>query len=446
MQLQKPKLPVERIYEPNIIHNPRGWFGIWTPDGWRVHEKRFGNAERITVELSGDGKTTFFPEALRDPQSGKMEWQDDLHVMDDSFTDGGIYACEPRVEYPVGRPRWAISHTLLCYPVADHTLSTHEYRWDMTHGHLQTHFRRHVVIEAARTDSTSGRTVQLAHAPLSTTIEGNVCYPHPNSAVRGVWASAEKSGQNFYARRAIELLPMLNGVYALTPHSPVVQCHGAYATLPDDPLSSLFDLESGAAHDWQELQSVLKIPVDTPRVAMLRFPLMPARSNAYGCNLEIMSEIYGVVDSGHLSELHKRLGTAFVSGKVGYGRNDRFDGSVLADGYLPAFDFNNNGVIDEEDAQLLESQLGREVRHNLYLDAYFGNDWVSTSVSLEVENRPGAPLIADYEYGGGYDAQVGIVHLLDTPGPDQPVWVEYFYDAPAEAGENNIRVHLYRER
>jgi hypothetical protein len=446
MQPPKIRLPVERIYEPNIIHNPRQWFGVWTPQGWRVHKKRFGSAERITVKLSGDGKTTFFPEVLRDPQTGQMEWQDDLHLTDDSFTDGGIYSCDPRVEHPIGRPRWAISHTLLCYPVADHTLFTHEYTWDMTHGHLQTHFRRHVAIEAARTDSTTGRTVRLAHAPLSTMIEGNVCYPHPNSAVRGVWATPEKSGQNYYARRTIELLPMLNGIYALTPHSPVVQCHGVYATSLADPLQSLFDRETGVAHDWHELQTELKIPVDAPRLGMLRFPLRPVRSNAYGCDLEIMSEMYGVISGDHLAALRNRLGTEFVLGRVGYGSGDSFDGSVLADGYLPAFDFNNNGIVDDEDADVLAAHVGREVRHNLYLDAYFGNDWVSTSVSLEVENRPGVPLIADYEYGGGYDAQAGVVHLLETPGPDQPVWVEYFYDAPAEAGENNIRIHLYRER
>ena len=53
--------------------------------------------------------------------------------------------------------------------------------------------------------------------------------------------------------------------------------------------------------------------------------------------------------------------------------------------------------------------------------------------------------MADYEYGGGYDGMAGIVRLLDAPGPDQPVWVEYHYDTPAEPGEGNIRVHLYRE-
>jgi len=109
-----------RIYEPNIIHNPAVWMGIWTPHGWRIHKKRWGKAVRKTIYLSGDGQTTFFPNALCDPDTGKMAWQDDLHLKDDLYTDEGIYPADPRVEYPLGQPRWAVSHTLLNYPVADH--------------------------------------------------------------------------------------------------------------------------------------------------------------------------------------------------------------------------------------------------------------------------------------------------------------------------------------
>src|SRR5438034_6283378 len=101
-----------RIYEPNIIHNPLTWFGIFTPQGWRIHRKRFGRAQPLSITLSGDGKTTLFPGALRDPSSAQVQRQDDLHLQDDPFTDGGIYPADPRVEYPIGRPRWAVSHTL----------------------------------------------------------------------------------------------------------------------------------------------------------------------------------------------------------------------------------------------------------------------------------------------------------------------------------------------
>ena len=69
-----------RIYEPNIIHNPLTWFGIFTPQGWRIHRKRFGRAQPLSITLSGDGKTTLFPGALRDPSSAQVQRQDDLHL------------------------------------------------------------------------------------------------------------------------------------------------------------------------------------------------------------------------------------------------------------------------------------------------------------------------------------------------------------------------------
>lgn len=234
----------ERIYEPNIIHNPTNWMGIWTPHGWRIHKKRWGHAQTFTLFLSGDGRTTFFPEVFKDPNTGRVEWSDDLHVTDDSRTDGGIYPCDPRVEYPVGRARWAISHTLLCYPFADHSLYTHEYTWDLKHGHLQTHFRHHIELEEVRTDSKQGQTISVRHTPISTAIEGNVRYSQLNSAVRGAWDNPNKTGRNYYTSRAVQLLPMDNAVYVSTPQTPVVQCHGLYLTEPTDPLDQVFDRET----------------------------------------------------------------------------------------------------------------------------------------------------------------------------------------------------------
>ena len=133
----------------------RTWFGIWTPEGWRVHKKRWGNAKCLTHHLSGDGKTTIFPARLLDPETGQVEWQDDLHLEQDSFTDAGIYPADPRVEYPIGTPRWAVSHTLLCYPVADHNLHTHEYTWDLEAGNLRDAFPQACC--AGGSDDRSGR-------------------------------------------------------------------------------------------------------------------------------------------------------------------------------------------------------------------------------------------------------------------------------------------------
>lgn len=442
---QTPPWPT-RIYEPNIIHNPFTWMGIWTPHGWRVHKKRWGRAQRFTIALSGDGKTTFFPEALKDPQTGRVAWQDDLHLKDDPFTDGGIYPCDPRVEYPPGQPRWAVSHTLLCYPVADHTLYTHEYTWDMRHGHLQTHFRQHVPLEEARTDSRDGMTVRVSRKPISQTIEGNVHYPLPNSAVRGVWDNPQKKGKNYYTQRVVQLIRMHNAVYAVAPLMPVVQCYGMWEVRPEDPVHELFDEQTGLCRDTQRVIEELRIPLDEPKIGCLMPPYRQVPSKVYEGPISMLAATEGVVDEQVLAALRARLGARFEPGRVGYAAR----GQVSQDsrhyaGYCASFDLNENGVIDEEDEQRLAAHLGRTVRFNTYFHAYFGGDWLTTQICLEPEHRPGIPVIADYVYGGGYDAAAGIVRLLETPGPDQPVWVEYYHDAPAQPGHHNILVHLYRE-
>ena len=444
----QPRPQPERIYEPNIIHNPFTWMGIWTPQGWRVNRKRFGKAQRLNVTLSGDGKTTFFPEALIDPDTRRIEWRDDLHLTDDPFTDGGIYPADPRVEYPSGRPRWAVSHTLLCYPVADHTLYTHEYTWDLTHGHLQTHFHKHVMLEEARTDAIDGRTVRVQHTPICASIEANIAYPLLNSAVRGVWKNPQKQGTNFYARRVVQRIAMYNGVYLIAPHTPVVQCHGIWQALPEDRLDELFDRETDLCKDRSRLIEQCRISLDEPKLGMFQPKYRQVKSDVYEGEIALPTEQHAPVSEERLKALRKRLGSKFIPGKVGYGAANSFDGNaedLATAGYQCAYDFNNDGVIDHRDADILERHLGRIVRANLYFGGYFGGDWLSTAWCLEPNHRPGVEVIADYEYGGGYDSQTGVIRLLETPGPNQPVWVEYHHETPAERGEDNIVVHLYRE-
>ena len=446
MHITQPRMLPERIYEPNIIHNPRTWMGIWTPHGWRIHRKRFANAKRFTITLSGDGKTTFFPDALIDPASSVVGWQDDLHLHDDSFTDGGLYPADPRVEYPVGRPRWAISHTLMVYPVADHNLYTHEYTWDMVHGHLQTHFRKHVAIEEAQTDGNDGMTVRVNHKPISMTIEGNVHYPHPNSAVRGVWAGPDKKGTNFYTRRITQLIRMHNGVYAISPHIPVVQCYGMWAVLESDPIKEVFDHDTGECKDREQLIEQFHIPLDEPKIALLQPLYHQVHSHLYDGPASVLTDQEGTVPASHLQDLRAALGCRFTEGRVGYAHDNQVDHDAAGyAGYSTLYDLNENGIVDEEDAERISRHVGRVVRYNLYRHAYFGGDWLTTSVCLETEHRSGVPVIADYVYGGGYDGSAGVIRLLQTPGPNRKVWVEYHYDAPAEPGENNICIHLYKE-
>jgi hypothetical protein len=422
--------------------------GIWTPHGWRVHRKRFGKAIRKTIQLSGDGKTTFFPGALCDPATQRVEWQDDLHLKDDPLTDSGIFPCDPRVEYPPGRDRWQVSHTLLAGVVADHNLYTHEYTWDMTHGHLYTHFRTHVVCETARTDKRDGQTVQVSRTPISTTIEGNVSYPLNNSAVRGVWADPDKLTANLYTRRVVQLLAMHNGVYAISPYSPVVQCHGLYPVNQDDPIDSLFDRRTHECTDRRRLQEELHIPLERPKLGMvdMKQSLRLVPSRLYESEIWQLTENVRVVTPRDIEAVRERAGSKFVPGACGYAFEPTQDQSHEGyRGYNASFDLNSDGVVDERDVELIAGHVGKRVRYNLYQHAYFGGDWLSTSVATNPELDPGDLLVADYEYGGGYDSQTGVIRLQETPGPDQPVWIEYYYDAPAEPGENNIVVHLYRE-
>jgi len=442
-------LPPLRIYEPNIIHNPYTWMGIWTPHGWRVHEKRFGKAVRKTVRLNGDGVTTFFPRALCDPDTGKVEWRDDLHLRDDpQYTDSGIYPCDPRVEYPAGQPRWQVSHTLMVSPVADHNLYTHEYTWDMIHGHLYTCFHKHVALEEARTDAKDGRTVRVRHTPISSTIEGNMRYPNNNSAVRGVWSSPDKKGVNLYTRRVVQWVSMLNSIYAITPHTPVVQCHGLYYPDAGYPMHELFDPETRLCRDLQRLKDELLIPLDLHRLGGIRMDcsFKLARSRLYETDVFGLKEFSREVTDGDVEQVRGRVGLRYQHGRGGYAhepsKNKSHEGYR---GYDVRYDMNGDGVIDEADVELIAANVGRCVRYNLYQDAYFGGDWLSTTLGSNTEHEPGDPLIADYEYGGGYDAPAGVIRLHETPGPDQPVWVEYHYDAPAEPGDGNIVLHIYRE-
>ena len=359
-----------RVYEPNIVSNPLTHFGIWTPRGWRVHAKRWGSARRRTIHLSGDGQRTVFPGALLDPLTGRVEWSDDLHLRDDPFTDGGIYPSDPRVEYPPGRPRWAVSHTLLCYLSADHGLFTHEYTWALESGTLTTYFRERT-IQRARTNATDGRTVGVA-GPISTTIEGNVEYGTPCSAVRGVWTTADRRGRNLYTSRVSRVLEFHNGVYGTVDDGPVIDVHGIY--LPDAPL------DVGVIADHLPLGKRLAIPLDVPKLAMIRPPYRKVWSECYQTEVSLPATTHAVVNDSLVDAIRAKRGAWFAEGRVGFAQERAVGRDALGyAGYEPALDLNSDGVIDERDEQLAAAHVGRRVLLNQYLGAYFGGDWLQNT-------------------------------------------------------------------
>jgi hypothetical protein len=161
----------------------------------------------------------------------------------------------------------------------------------------------------------------------------------------------------------------------------------------------------------------------------------------------MMKRDFATVDAAHVGQLRQRLHSIYTQGKVGYSARTQqgLDMDHYA-GYCPQFDLNGNGVIDEEDEYRLARHLGREVRLNGYLFAYFGGDWITSGVNFQPEHNPGQGAIVKYAHGAGYDSTSGTIRLFDTPGPNKPVWVEYHHDMPAAPGDGNILIHLFRER
>jgi len=417
-------------YEPNIFSNPRTHYGTWTPEGWRVLQKRWAKTEPVELFLSGDGKRTKF--------ELPTEFVEDVHDADDPHTDGGIYPSEPRVEYPVGRPRWAISHTFLAYPFADKTLYEQEYVYDRAQRTLETFFREHVVCEEARTDDRDGMTVRVKHRPISRVVVGNKAYPYCNTAVRGVWASADKQGTNYYTSERLMLLSSANAVYIRIPHAPVVNCLGLWKARPTDP-----PVEDRAALE------AAGIPLSAPGISAFGYRFRKVFSQFYNSDLELFAEDEVTVSNSSLTKLRATKGIPFVEQKVGYAGWGNWDHVAQIEGnkgaYCVTFDFNHNGVVDHEDEETLRRHIGKRYRVNYYSGAYFGHDWLSVGTSLNAEMQGGEPVICLWGQGAGYQADTGIVHLSATPGPSRRVFIEYHYDRAAGPARDNIRVILRRE-
>ncbi len=421
----------------NIELNPGQYYGTWTPEGWRTHRIQSALRRSATQLIDGDGRATRF-QVLPD------EFLETVHDGNDPLTDGGIYPSDPKVEYPPGDQRWALSHSFLAYPVADQTLYQQEYIWEKPAGVLETHFRQHVVLEEARTDANDGLSLNVAHGPISTVIAGNKLYPLCNSAVRGVWDNPEKTGKNYYARDVTRLCASHNAVYILVDDAPVVQCMGIWKAEPGD--LAAFDT-AGLVVDARMLIE-RGIPLDCPKLGAVGYSLKRVASEFYGKEVEVMDGESVPITPQMLESLRACRDVSFRAGGVGFAAWGSWDHAAHISGvpghYACHWDLNDDGVVGSDDEDLLAQNLGRRVRPNYYSAAYFGNDWLSAGVLLNPE-MISEPVICHWRQGAGYDAERGVVRLLESPGANRPVFVEYHYDAPAEAGCGNVRMHISRK-
>jgi hypothetical protein len=420
-------------YEDTIRSHPGTHFGVWTPEGWKTHKKILGETISHERGLQGDGVKTKF----RALPSGVAEG---VHDESDLATDGAIYPAEVRIEYPLGRPRWAVSHTYLAYPHADQTLYSQEYTVDYETGNVRAYFRCHVVLEEGITDERDGLTVCVKNRPISTVLVGNKSYPLCNSAVRGVWTDAEKTGENLYVREQVRLCRSLNAIYIPVREAPVIQCHGIWKAEERDVPA--FDEAGGCVRPDVLMEN--RIPLDCPRLGAVGYTLRMAPSTFYEADVELMDSPEVRVSADWLPMLRRCQGRRFKEHETGYAAWGSWDHNKHIfghpDSYAMLWDFNENGEVDAEDEKLLEQNVGRMVRTNYYTAAYFGNDWLSTGVLLEPEMHVDASVVCAWQQGAGYEPGGGVIRLFNSPGPGQRVFVEYHYDAPAESGNNAIYV------
>ena len=421
-------------FHPSISVNPREYFGLWTPQGWKTHRMRRLATRSESVTASGDGMTTVFSGFAENACAV-------VHDPDDPHSDGGIYPSGPRVEYPPGRARWAVSHTFLAYPHADQTLHGEEFTWSHPRGELATHFREHVALEEAITDPVDGLSVRVKNTPISRIVTGNYAYDLCNSAVRGVWLNEDKSGGNLYVRDRIRICHPVNAIY-VTVGGPVVQVRGIWKFRHGDE-AAFSGTGDCVDHDLLIRRG---IPLDCPKLGMVGYATKLVDSRFYGGAVELIDSDFVEIDASWLAALQSCRDKPFGEQQVGYAGWKSWDHMThiwgVAGYYAVNFDFNDNGIVDVEDEKTFKCAVGRAVRPNYYSAGYFGNDWLSAGVLLAPEMSDIAPVICYWQQGGGYDAESGEVRLTRSPGPGRRVFVEYFHDSPAAAGDGNILVHL----
>ena len=387
----------------------------------------------VIEHLSGDGETTTF--------RPRTKFADLLHDRADPFTDFAIYHSDPKIEYPIGQRRWAISHTFLGFHMLDGAFYHKEYTWNTEDNTIETHFHEPAFEEA--TLEPDGRSVTVSKGPISTGIElrGNVFSKQCTSAVRGVWDNPEKQGTNYYLRRANVLLPYKSIYYFRPLHVPIVNQFGIWVVDESERPERFFDRQ-GNCIDVENVIEELLIPLHQPKVLAWRDvqyqPSGPDDPFAARLPRKMWPELTPVPPKDYLDPY---LGARFEHSRccqAGVQQGNE-------NGYRNGLDLNADGIIDQRDQEILAREAGKVYRANIGDWGYFGMNWLSpgwwgrTERSLDLKRL----FVCSYDYGAGYGPDTGVIRLFESPPAGKRLYVEYYYDAPAAAGKDNIKLYLH---
>ena len=432
---------------PEILKSVRGYHDVCGEGG---SASRFDKAQTaeilncyrnlrwngIVETLSGDGKTTTF--------KLKNKITDHIHNFSDPFSDFGIFLSNPKIEYPAGRKRWSNSHTFLEFPIADGDLYGAEFSWDVAANTVTPHFHEHVEAEKAVVNQ-DGLSLTVNNKPISTGVElrGNVFSKQCTSAVRGVWDNPNKEGRNYYTRRANVLLPYKALYYFRPLHNPVVNQLGIWVVAEEERPERFFNRQ-GLCTDINGVIEQLLIPLHEPKI--LCWSTIPYE---FGGQADLIAEkippqlrvdLSPVPESTILDDL---MGVSFEHSKCGQiGCQEGTD-----NGYRNGLDINADGIIDEKDRDILDKHKGEVYRMNVGDYGYFGANWLSWGQSTRSSGKSSLEsrflTICSYDYGCGYEPNDGIVYLNERCKPGQKLYVEYYHDAPAKPGSDNVIVYLH---
>lgn len=384
--------------------------------------------------FSGDGHTRTF--------KAKHKLYDHIHDRADRYSDCGIFKSDPKLEYPLGRRRWANSHTFLSFRIPDGALYGHEYTYSVEENTITTHFHHHVAMEEA-TVNPDGRTVTVERTPISTGVEvrGNTFSRRCSSAVRGVWDNPGKAGTNYYVRRANVLTSPKRLIYFRPLHEPVVNQLGIWHVAEEEQPERFFD-EAGLCRDIEGVVEELLIPLHEPKVLCWSLERYEPRGSGdrFAQRLPEAMRV-DLTPVPPVAALDRWMGAYFEHSRCGNAGIERGDST----GYDCGHDLNSDGVIDEADRDLLARHAGAVYRMNIGDYGYFGFNWLSTGNRPRNALHGQAPVryVCAYDYGGGYEPETGVVRLLEPMTPGRKVYVEYFHDAPAAEGRDNIRAYLH---